>query len=288
MCNPAKNERRCMQCGECKHEDHFRGKHKQFTLWCADCKVLYRTFAYLKPENRRRRFSAESPLRVSFVLASGNRKTGRIPVSMSSASTCPPSCSFFGQGCYAEQHLLGNHWAKVPRIGMSWADFTNEVRRLPPGQLWRHNEAGDLPGRGEALDVTALTALIFANRGRRGFTYTHKPLARQSERNAVRRANDNGFTINLSADTIADADRLYDLRIGPVTVVVPEHAQRSFRTPKGRKIVICPAVTHENITCQTCRLCAVPARKSIVAFPAHGQMSQRVSQLVQIGKNLLP
>ena len=82
-----------------------------------------------------------------------------------------------------------------------------KVRELPDGQLWRHNEAGDLPGKGEEIDEMMLDELIEANRGRFGFTFTHKT----SEENfaALQYANLEGFTVNLSADTLEEADSFF-------------------------------------------------------------------------------
>jgi len=116
----------------------------------------------------------DEPLRVRLTRFSQNVKTGPIPVSTSSPSTCPPSCMWYGKGCYAEHHYIGFRWRKTAETGMAWEAFLAEVRKFPPGQLWRHNEAGDLPGRGEHLDGLLLARLVLANKGRRGFTYCHK------------------------------------------------------------------------------------------------------------------
>lgn len=215
-------------------------------------------------------------------LRSMNRKTGPIPVSMSSAETCPKSCSFYGAGCYGEFHWLRHQWSKVDKRGMTWAAFCKVVRELRAGTLWRHNEVGDLPGsaRGD-LYVAPLRELTAANAGRRGFTFTHRVPKTEGQRRALRDANGYGFTVNLSADSLEDADRKAELRCGPVAVVVPTDAPRGIRTPAGRPIVLCPAETH-GLTCAQCRLCANATRKTIVGFRAHGQMSGHVSELVQL------
>src|SRR6187431_3010559 len=101
----------------------------------------------------KRQASAVEPLRVSFSRKSGNSKTGPIPVSMTSQATCPPSCAFYGAGCYAESHWLGKHWEKVTEKGLDWSAFCLQIAALPEGQLWRHNQAGDLPGVGEDVHV---------------------------------------------------------------------------------------------------------------------------------------
>jgi hypothetical protein len=74
------------------------------------------------------------------------------------------------------------HWDKVTQgeRGLDWAEFLAEIKALPRHQLWRHNQAGDLPGVGDSLDVAKLAELTKANKGKNGFTYTHK---KPTERN---------------------------------------------------------------------------------------------------------
>ena len=107
---------------------------------------------------------------------SANRKTGPIPVSTSSAATCPTSCPLT-RACYAKHGPLAIHWRRVSSgdRGKTFGAFLDDIRSLPVGQFWRHNEAGDLPGQGDQLDIKKLEALVDANKGKSGFTYTHKP-----------------------------------------------------------------------------------------------------------------
>ena len=203
---------------------------------------------------------------------SDNRKTGPIPVSTSSSLTCPDACPL-KKACYAKQGPLAIHWARVSSgsRGVSFEEFCEAVRCLPDGQLWRHNEAGNLPGTGDAIDTERLRALVEANRGRRGFTYTHKPVLDCPENaKAVSEANRGGFTVNLSADNVTEADQLKAAGIGPVTVVVPEDVRENFTTPAGHRVVICPNVKRPELTCEKCGLCQRSDRRSIVAFPVHG------------------
>jgi hypothetical protein len=151
------------------------------------------------------------------------------------------------------------------------------VAALPEGQLWRHNEAGDLPGRGSVVDSSKLTELIDANFGRRGFTYTHKWSL--DTHNIISLANRQGFTINVSCDSFEDIDRIRAALKGrrlPLVVVVPSDHPQFSETPGGSKLVVCPNET-TGITCAECELCANPNRNSIVAFRAHGQSAARVS-----------
>jgi len=172
------------------------------------------------------------------------------------------------------------HWKKITEggRGLVWKDFCGEIASLPRNQLWRHNQAGDLPGHGEYIDASALAQLTKANQGRKGYTYTHK-YGTESNREAIRSANNNGFTVNLSANNLAHADELAEFDCGPVVVVLPSTQTTNTFTPKGRKVVICPATQRDCVSCATCGLCQ-KQRGAIVGFPAHGTAHKTVSTLV--------
>jgi hypothetical protein len=222
-------------------------------------------------------------MQINLTLRSRNAKTGPIPVSTTSNETCPAACPFIGHGCYAAGGPLGILWKKVSsgtyRFALTWKGFLDEVRSLPPGALWRHNQAGDLPGAGDTLDTKALSALVRASAHAKGFTYTHKPLARALERAAIAAANCDGFTVNLSGNNPSHADTLADLAVGPVVTVLPDSIRGNVKlhTPAGRRIVVCPATYRDDVTCASCRLCAVATRKVVVGFPAHGASHRRAS-----------
>lgn len=199
---------------------------------------------------------------------------------------------------------MAMHWRNVEKNGKSWALFIEMVRDLKPGTLWRAHSAGDLPNEGENPDSigrTALGLLIEANRGRNGFTYTHKPCTPEAIRHmckvqereptladwqlmrtnraTVAHANLNGFTVNLSMNSIAELDA-FGLGTLPVAVVIPERTAafepREFKTPAGNQVVVCPAQYRE-VTCEACGLCQRSNRKFAIGFHAHGQDKKRVS-----------
>jgi len=222
-------------------------------------------------------------MQVHLTLKSSNAKTGPIPVSTSESSTCPKTCGQYST-CYAKSGPLAIHWKAVDsKRGTDWTAFCQSIASLPDGQLWRHNQAGDLPGTDARIDAQALKALVRANRGRRGFTYTHKPMTTANAR-AVSHANANGLTVNLSADTLAQVDTLKALNIGPVVVVLPWDQTENIKTATGHTVVICPATQRDNVTCASCKLCAWSERDVVIGFPAHGSKKKQVkSDLIQIG-----
>lgn len=222
-------------------------------------------------------------MRTILVQKSSNQKTGPIPVSISDSSTCPAACPLRGKGCYGATGPLAWVWRKVKG---SWESFLAAVAALPEGTFWRHNQVGDLPGRGNRINAAALGQLVQANQGKRGFTYTHKPVLDgqaagstvQRNRQAVAEANRQGFTVNLSADNLPEADQLAQLAIAPVVTILPSNLRENTVTPDGRKVIICPAVTR-GVQCKDCRLCQWAGRKVIIGFPAHGSQKRAVSAM---------
>lgn len=214
---------------------------------------------------------------------SKNAKTGIRIVTTSSADTCPPSCSFISKGCYAKAGPLALHWKKVStgNRGGDLATFTDTLaRNLYPTELWRHNQAGDLPGLGEDIDTDALEAIrkASAKAGAVGYTYSHKKspkaLATIQENNKKP-----GLFVNISCDTLAECDKP-ELSGFPLTVVVSQDTPKVSTTPKGQKVVICPNQT-VNLTCAECKLCAKP-RDYIIGFRAHGSSKKHVENIIKL------
>jgi hypothetical protein len=171
--------------------------------------------------------------------------------------------------CYAASGPLALHWSKVSAgaRGTDWPTFTASIAALPDNQLWRHNQAGDLPKKNNSIDPVKLGQLVAANKNRRGFTYSHHRDA--DSINWIRHANNWGFTVNLSANDLIDADILASHNAGPVVVVLPSTTTKNTTTPAGRAVVICPATQRDDVSCATCQLCQ-RQRSAIVGFPAHG------------------
>lgn len=217
----------------------------------------------------------------SFTRTSGNVKTGPIPVTMTARASCPDSCALKASGCYAESGMVRMHWQRLESKGYTIDQLAGFITSLPRGQLWRHNVAGDLTGDGINIDTAALQSLCDANKGKRGFTYTHAHDTPANQQ-AIKRANAQGFTVNLSANSPEHADELAALNIGPVVTLVDIDAPTHSKTPDGRSIVVCPAVRLESMDCAQCQLCQKVDRKSIVGFPVHGTSKRKAANVIRI------
>ena len=214
-------------------------------------------------------------MQVHLTLKSANVKTGPIPVSTTERDSCPTDCAMRAE-CYAASGPLALHWAAVSAgtRGTTWGQFTESIAALPDGQLWRHNQAGDLPQIDGTIDAVKLGQLVAANQGKRGFTYSHHRDAASLA--WIKHANAWGFTVNLSANDLRDADALADTDAGPVVVVLPSTQTENTVTPAGRKVVVCPATQRDDVSCATCQLCQ-RQRSVIVGFPAHGSRHRTIN-----------
>lgn len=228
---------------------------------------------------------------------SHNRLTGPIMVTTSPRRTCPGACPLKrdaadarGGSCYAEHGFLGGFiWGKLDQLPVgghfksgqirvhSLKNLTDTIRQLPPGTMWRHNQAGDLFSHDQTtIAAPELRQIVEANSGRSGFTYTHYDvLENRTNRQLVKAANDAGFTVNLSGNDLAHADKLAALDVAPVTTLLPAGTKQNFTTAQGRKVVICPARTTPDMNCAKCGICA-KQRNGIIGFPAIGKGADKI------------
>jgi hypothetical protein len=161
--------------------------------------------------------------------------------------------------------------------GGTLLELVEHIKDLPRGQLWRHNQAGDLPpARPGVIDANAVYQIALANVGRHGFTYTHYPPTPHNLL-VIKTANKLGFTINLSAESLGEADAYAALGV-PVVTVLPMDTDQPVTTPDGNLVIVCPAVTG-NTDCLNCGICQNRYREAIVGFPAHGSGALRVQAI---------
>lgn len=220
---------------------------------------------------------------------SGNKKTGEMIVVTSSKDTCPNVCPFKNNGCYANCGPLRIHWDKISsgEKGLLFKEFISKLREVAkdrlkkaPLRLW---QAGDMPGTNNKINFSQVKELVKSLTAFNAFGYTHKPLDVGNNKEAIKYCNDNGVTINLSANNLSHADKLYDEGVGPVVVTLSRDANKTIYTPKGRKVIVCPATKNDKTHCSNCGgdkpLC-FRQRDYIIGFPAHGNSIKKVEEVV--------
>lgn len=215
--------------------------------------------------------------------------------------TCPRGCSFYND-CYANEKNVKSIWLKgsLGLIGHPWGVFIKKLRASPDPNV-RINIAGDLPGDGDTINRRKAYQLAdAASKGgtRTAWTYTHYPITKENLHtiHGMRRL---GLQVNLSADSLKDADRKAQTGLDVAVVIPPD--ETAYKTPRGRIIKRCPAImtslankvrpgAAEHITCSSCGtkgggkfhgphkssniMCARMDRQYIIGFPAHGALEK--------------
>lgn len=210
---------------------------------------------------------------------SGNSCTGVMPVTTTGMRSCPETCPP-RDGCYAKSGPIYLEWRKLgtaARPGVSWGEFCSTVEHWNAVRIWRHNQAGDLPHVNGTIDRELVEELAWSSRGRGGYTYTHHA-ASDENLETLNIAKRMGFVVSLSAEGISGGSAMMAHGL-PVVTAVKHNVTIPRRGPRGERIVVCPAKTSDT-TCVECRMCAMPERDFIIAFPAHGTRKNLVSQIV--------
>ena len=216
---------------------------------------------------------------------SANKKTGPIPVTTTSENSCPKTCPLINAGCYAKSGPLALHWRKVSdeneKRSLSESEFLELIKKLPKNQLFRHNQAGDLPHVNGDIKPDFAGSLVSASKGKRGFTYTHHLLS-EGNKTIIRGMNKKGFTVNHSADNVQAAVKAYSELSGiPVVTLLPIDAP-NVQTVEGVKVVACPAEKSDKISCSNCALCAIPDRDYVIGFRVHGTQKKKAN-IIAVG-----
>ena len=222
-----------------------------------------------------------------FIRGSRNSKTGNIPVTYTDMSTCPTTCLHYRTTCFAGLGKTSLTWRRASlakeykngnAAGLTINELAGYIRTVRIGTIFRHNIGGDLPGKGNRLNTNELQSIMNAceERNLKGFCYTHKKTLAQIA--YYRKNKTDNFVINLSADSIAELDNLWNTGL-PLVVTLPSDAPNVTVTPQGNKIVACPAERY-NITCGGSKgttacggaggpLCTRANRTFAVGFRAH-------------------
>lgn len=220
-------------------------------------------------------------LRFHLTRVSGNSKTGPIPVTTSSRDTCSPSCPFLGMGCYADAGPLALHWGKVTTAerGVSFAQHCADLASLPPSQLVRLNQAGDLVHKHGRISRRFVRGIVAACKNLKAYTYSHHALNLGENLQLLRFANRNGLTINVSTETEAAADQAIASGLPAVLAVDSDEARDTWHTPAGNVVLVCPAQRRDT-DCATCQLCHTRGKRVVIAFRAHGTSKKKANQAI--------
>lgn len=247
-----------------------------------------------------------SALKMILLPTSSNKKTGDVIQSYSSRVTCPNSCKFKKNGCYADGYHTARQWDRCDNpedaryiingehlaIGLKAAVF-DKLRKDPTRNkvLFRHNIAGDIAIEGTStIDVNRVDAIAKAivdtnetvGNVLQGYTYTHCTIDPNAS-NIIHDAAYKGFLINASCETVEEVRHAKSLGINAVIASVdPKETTRELKDV-GMHGVQCPAQTKDGVSCDSCRLCA-RNRNVVVIFGVHGTASKKAAKVIMLKK----
>lgn len=242
------------------------------------------------------------------VLNSQNSKLGKgIAATYVSQTSCPRTCPFLENSCYAELGLVGIYTRRLNRSPWSQLELAQneaayiyrtvehfygdgQYRRLnlKPKWHWYHPLRGHVVGDSRTVAAVKLVAKAY-ELWQRWFgpvwTYTHawKRIARKHWR---------GVSILASCESMRDVGKALD-RGYAAALVVDSHSSPKAWThrlpcPDAREITIvpCPNQTKQ-VTCSQCKLCWkdqwLLESRTVIAFAAHGSKKETIkSKLIQI------
>ena len=222
-----------------------------------------------------------SSLRFHLTPKSSNAKTGPVAVTTSSRATCPASCPFLKNGCYADAgYYTRLHWDAVTRgeRGKPWRDHFADLEGLSTNTKLRLNVSGDLPHTGGRISRVYARALAVAVKRLKAWTYTHHKLTpsnlqilRFLNRNSpvLNSYTEHGLTVNCSTETESAADAAVAAGLPAVLTVDSAETRAQWKTAAGNIVHVCPAQRRET-DCDHCMLCHHRGRRVVVAFLAHG------------------
>lgn len=233
-------------------------------------------------------------------MKSTNSKTGPITVTTASQETCENSgCALFkSKLCYAGPDKSGGplswFWHNVTtgkaKNIHSFSDHVKKLKNLVKGSPIRLFQAGQYnhTKRG-TLNRNELRQFIAATKHLKPISYVHT-----SDIDTVKWANDQGFPLIHSANTIEDID----IKV-PNSVVISHENERGAtetfskwrnrlrdktnlikaKTGSKGRVFVCPAQVVNDVTCASCMACNKMKAGDIVAFIAHGSKKRKITDV---------
>lgn len=240
-------------------------------------------------------------MKMIFLPTSSNKKTGDIMQSYSSRSTCPKSCVFKNNGCYAEGCYAEGCHAEGCYTKMVWdrCEDKNDARYVINGEhlkigllegafnkLRKNQTAGGIAIEDTSLiDANRVDAIAGAIEGAnkvvgeiiKGYTFTHCMIDLHAS-DIIHDAAHKGFLINASCETVEEVKHAKALGINAVIASVdPKETEKELKAVGlyGAQQV------KEGMDCNCCQLCT-KNRKVVIIFGIHGAHKGKARKAIQI------
>lgn len=203
---------------------------------------------------------------------STNRKTGPIATTGVAQVTCPDTCPFRDNGCYAETAKMGHVTRSLNRAAerhtaleaiLEEAHLVDQLKGWMPLRL---HIVGDCPDDETTQILSAAAARYRTRHNAPVWTYTHAW-------REVDRASWGQVSVLASCETPDDVDEAH-ARGYAAALVVDTHPSSSRYELDGVEVIPCPQQTQPGTTCESCLLCSrddyLRQSRRVIGFAAHG------------------
>ena len=218
---------------------------------------------------------------VKFVRLSANKKIGMAAATYASQASCPTTCPFYNNGCYAESGPTGIHTRALNRS----TDTALEVAQkeaaairaaaadpIQPSIPLRLHVVGDC-ATAAAAEIVAAAAAEYIKRKGPVWTYTHAW-------REVPRESWGAVSVLASCET---ADDVAAARARGYAAAIVRNQDRTERGG-GLTYVPCPQ-QNSGVTCTDCRMCfrdeSLLQVGTVIVFKPHGIRKSTVSNTVE-------
>lgn len=220
---------------------------------------------------------------VIFVEKSDNRKTGRVSATYVSQASCPKTCAFRNNGCYAEMGMVGIHSRRLNKSTesniMSIAKEEAGLIKKASGKYnLRLHVVGDADSDVCAYILSDAADVYMEKNKKKVWTYTHN--------RTTKRESWGNISVLRSCETVRQAETANQAGFAAAMVVADFKKNTAYPIGRGLVGIPCPAQTKENVTCESCQLCMNADRlqknKRVILFSAHGSRKGAVKKQLTV------
>ena len=198
-----------------------------------------------------------------------------------SQSTCPASCPFYGQGCYAEGGEIRYTTANLNKAREQ--NPTRIARREAKAILsldsrfpLRLHVVGDCKTKKSAEIVSEACMVYSSKHGQKVWGYTHNRL--------IPRASWGTVSILRSCTSLRQAEGALQAGFA-ATLIVPEFkSDKRYYIGRGMYGIPCPVQTGKCASCVDCKLCmkddTLRKHNNVILIKAHGYKTKKVVEIL--------
>jgi hypothetical protein len=202
------------------------------------------------------------------IMRSGNSKLSDhgIVAVYAGRQTCPATCPFKSNGCYAEKGNVRYTFDRLTNndeYGVSFPALIEEIRSKASNTIMRLFVSGDLPTVDGKIDVPLLNKLASVLKKNKvvAWGYTH-----WWDDEAIAAINTPNLIIHKSVHELDEAVDAFNKGI-PVAIAMDD--PKPLFEHKGVKFRKCWNQSDKSVTCQRCGWCFDPGKDFAIAFKKH-------------------